>query len=739
LDSQNPVKGIEPSLALFKSLADALIVTDREGTITGWNRTASDLLGYSREQALGQRCCDLLFVEGANDSLDLSHFPGCLGKVSSREQEVCIRKADESRIWVTIRAGYLDQESGGHPFIIWLLHDITAQREAELRARLIADFTFDWELWIGPEGEVLYCSPSCERITGYTVSAFMEGEIALREICHPDDRARMIEWLGTRNPEAKNDVEFRLTRRDGAESWASASWQPVHDDTGRYLGVRISIRDVNERVQSRLELQTIREQHEKVLNASPNGIQIADKSGQIIYANPAIEKILGYSAEEMIGQSFLMPMPPGTRDAAFARYERLFEEGQPYRAEHLAGRKDGHRTILDIYAFRTEINGKEVAVMNIFDVTERKETESALRDAELRLRRTVETVRDVIWSCGPNGSPLHFINSACVEMLGYPPEAFYNDPGLLTELVIAEDKPLIDGMHERQAQGFLTTTEYRIRRPDGSVRWLREQTVPLLNDRGEVVRLNGVITDVTDLRELTELKSRMIRMASHDLSNPLSHAMTYLELFIEDPPKMNDTQEMIISKIQLALNRMNQMLRDLLDLERIESGESLRREPILWDAIIEEAVESQMPEVEVKSHEVEVNVADDLPLVVGDHTQLRQALVNLISNAVKYTPEGGHIIVKAHLEAGELVTKVCDNGIGIPENAIGELFKRPFVRIKQPGTEHIPGTGLGLSLVKAVIEGHGGHVWVESTPGEGSTFGFALPSEASRMQPNPGE
>ncbi len=726
-------------MALFKSLADALIITDQEGTITGWNRTAADLLGYSREQALGQRCCDLLFVEGANYSLDPAHFPDCLAKVSRQGQEICICRADGVRIWITIRASYLDQESGGHPFIIWLLHDVTVQREAELRARLIADFTFDWELWIGPEGDILYCSPSCERITGYTVPAFMEGEIDLKEICHPDDRARMIKWLGSRNPESQNDVEFRLVRRDGAKSWASASWQAVHDDTGRYRGIRISVRDVNERVQSRLELQTIREQHEKVLNASPNGIQIADRSGQIIYANPAVEKILGYSAEEMIGQSFLMPMPPGTRDAAFVRYERLFEENQPYRAEHLVARKDGRRTILDIYAFRTEINGQEVAVMNIFDVTERKETESALRDAELRLRRTVETVRDVIWSCGPNGSPLHFINSACVEMLGYPPEAFYDDPGLLAELVIAEDRPLIDGMHERQSQGFLTTTEYRIRRPDGSVRWLREQTVPLLNDRGEVVRLNGVITDVTDLRELTELKSRMIRMASHDLSNPLSHAMTYLELFIEDPPKMNDTQEMIVSKIQLALNRMNQMLRDLLDLERIESGESLRREPILWDAIIEEAVESQIPEVEVKSHKIEVNVADDLPLVVGDHTQLRQALVNLISNAVKYTPEGGHIIVDAHLKAGELVTKVCDDGIGIPENAIGDLFKRPFVRIKQPGTEHIPGTGLGLSLVKAVIEGHGGHVWVESTPGKGSTFGFALPSEASRMQPTPDE
>ncbi len=257
-------------------------------------------------------------------------------------------------------------------------------------------------------------------------------------------------------------------------------------------------------------------------------------------------------------------------------------------------------------------------------------------------------------------------------------------------------------------------------------RMMRGHAAPMKGQEDDLRGWVAALQDITDLKELDRLKSQMIRMASHDLRNPLHLAINFhlmLDRHISDPdPQLVE----ILDGLERSLVRMEDLIGDLLDLERIESGAGRRIEPLDWPALVQDVVSELRESAEQKRHTVAVDLPPDLPAVSGDRVQLRQALSNLVGNAIKYTPEGGRITVHSQPVQGELHVKVQDNGLGVPAEQLPNLFQH-FYRAQQPGTEKIAGTGLGLSLVKAVVEGHGGRVWVESQENEGSTFGFALP------------
>ncbi len=234
----------------------------------------------------------------------------------------------------------------------------------------------------------------------------------------------------------------------------------------------------------------------------------------------------------------------------------------------------------------------------------------------------------------------------------------------------------------------------------------------------------------SEIKELETLKSEMIRMASHDLRNPLNNVMGYAELLamsLDELGCLTPTQQMYLQNLRASAEIMKTLLEDLLTLERIESERQAEWETFDFGGLVIEVVESQQASATLKQQALRlVHEPGTLP-VHGSVTQLRQAVANLVSNAIKYTPQGGHIDVTAGLEEGDRVAfQVTDDGYGISPERQARIFER-FYRAREPGTEHISGTGLGLSLVKTVVERHGGQVWFSSTPGKGSTFGFWLP------------
>jgi two-component system phosphate regulon sensor histidine kinase PhoR len=235
-----------------------------------------------------------------------------------------------------------------------------------------------------------------------------------------------------------------------------------------------------------------------------------------------------------------------------------------------------------------------------------------------------------------------------------------------------------------------------------------------------------IMRDITYLKRLDQFKSQMVQMASHDLRTPLGVAIGYLDVLKEDLKPATPLRDRALQGIDVALNRMQTLVVELLDLERVESGVGWSHEPIDVGRLAAEAVAEFSEEAHTRRQQLHLTAHDNLLPVVGDPIRLKQAIGNLINNALKYTPEGGSVWVRVQPAEQRLLIEVQDTGYGIPAEAQAKLFQR-FYRVRIDGAENIEGTGLGLSLVKAVVEQHGGRVAAESEQGKGSTFRIWLP------------
>jgi len=244
-----------------------------------------------------------------------------------------------------------------------------------------------------------------------------------------------------------------------------------------------------------------------------------------------------------------------------------------------------------------------------------------------------------------------------------------------------------------------------------------------------------VLNDVTQFKELDRLKSQMIQMTSHDLKNPLQAAMSYLELLTEDGQSIfTDDMREYINTIWTQLHRMYRIISGILNLERVQSGVPAL-EPVPLDDVLRRVVRENSSLAHTKGLMLRLDVPPPPLSVLGDAQQLTQAFANLIDNGIKFTPEGGTVTVRATAHDHEVEVAVSDTGVGIAPEDQPRVFDR-FFRGKQPGAAHMGGSGLGLSLVQAIVSAHHGTIDLTSTPGEGTTITVRLPllTEAEALE-----
>jgi signal transduction histidine kinase len=240
----------------------------------------------------------------------------------------------------------------------------------------------------------------------------------------------------------------------------------------------------------------------------------------------------------------------------------------------------------------------------------------------------------------------------------------------------------------------------------------------------------AVLNDITQLKELDRMKSEMVRMTSHDLKNPLQAAMAHIDLLRDDLSSDTTSADVTdsIETIDRQLMRMNRIISGILDLERYQSGR-VQFERIMPAALVARVSADAEDTSQARGVAFEAHIEADVPAFAGDTEQMTRAVANLLENAFKFTPGGGRVSLRVSLRDDEIVFAVYDTGVGIPAHQHHSIFER-FFRANQPGVEHVSGTGLGLSLVKAIAENHRGRVWFESAEGQGSAFFLAVPVNA---------
>ncbi len=241
------------------------------------------------------------------------------------------------------------------------------------------------------------------------------------------------------------------------------------------------------------------------------------------------------------------------------------------------------------------------------------------------------------------------------------------------------------------------------------------------------IGLTLTLHDVTTFKELDRIKSEFVSAVSHDLRSPLTAILGYVELLDRVGP-LNEKQRAFVQRVQASVSSITELINDLLDLGRIEAGLDERKILLSLAEVIQYSVENFQSQAREKKQALIVDLPADLPSIYGDSVRLRQVIDNLLGNAIRYTPEGGKITVRARAEKDQVILQVSDNGVGIPAGDLPHIFEK-FYRASNV-VEQISGSGLGLAIVKSIVENHGGRIWVDSVEGEGTTFTIVLPIAA---------
>ncbi|MDD5004902.1 MAG: ATP-binding protein [Candidatus Omnitrophica bacterium] len=270
----------------------------------------------------------------------------------------------------------------------------------------------------------------------------------------------------------------------------------------------------------------------------------------------------------------------------------------------------------------------------------------------------------------------------------------------------------------------LATEEITVNIPEEKI--LRVNGVPIMRNN----RLEGAILvfhDITQLRRLEQIRQDFVANVSHELRTPISSIKGYAETLLEGALKDKDNAKEFISIIYQDSNRLANLINDLLDLSKIESGK-MKMSLVSLDtvSVIKRAVTVIENQARAKSIALKINLAQGLPKIKADETRFSQVMINLLDNAIKYSSEGGSATISAKVVGDALQIDISDTGIGISEKDIPRIFER-FYRVDKARSRELGGTGLGLSIVKHIVSAHGGQVWVKSELGLGSTFSFTIP------------
>jgi PAS domain S-box-containing protein len=469
-----------------------------------------------------------------------------------------------------------------------------------------------------------------------------------------------------------------------------------------------------------------------LIDQLPDFVIGIDAQERIVAWNKAAATCFGYASAEIIGKPIatILSTDALRQQHLAAIYDHLAQDGY-WEGELGFTTRDDKRRWLFSRASHLQINDSENGVLlmgtQLIDHEIRHHrVQSALDYSQRELSNILSAVGDLVCSYDPAQETFDFISPSCYQLTGYSEHELMDNPRLFTEMIAPEYREVaVQSMHNAK-YGQVTRVDYPIWRKDGEERWVLNSLTPVGSD--EQRHLICALTDTTAFRELTELKSRMIRMASHDLNNPLSTAVGFFGLLSEDlRDQLSDEHRQMVESVHRSHERMAQMLEELLDFERVEAAAQLNLEDVDMIQLIENIIAEFTFQIKDKQHTVVFEPPQPALIIRADRVQLAHALSNYMSNAIKYTPTVGQITISVSLDHEQLYVEVGDNGLGIPEHARESLFQT-FFRAKQPGTEEIPGTGLGLSLVKSVIRQHEGAVYYRPEA-QGSTFGFWLPAK----------
>jgi PAS domain S-box-containing protein len=385
-------------------------------------------------------------------------------------------------------------------------------------------------------------------------------------------------------------------------------------------------------------------------------------------------------------------------------------------------------------------------IANVSALLRLRDVQRELRENEERFRQLAENIADVFWVFDPRAAQWLYVSPAYERLWGCSSEALQNDSYAWLDTVHPEDRATVHLAFDALLQYENYEQEYRLALADGSVRWIRDRGFPVQDEQGRNYRVTRISQDVTAqkvaeqaLQQAAVRKDEFLATLAHELRNPLAPMRTAVELMrleaaADASPSNGEAREIIGRQIA----HLVRLVDDLLDVSRITQGKlSLQRERIELREIVEAAVETTAAFFSARGHELQIVMPERPVWLSGDRVRLAQALSNLLSNAGKYTPNGGRIELSVEADTTHVRLAVTDNGIGIEADELEHIFDM-FTQVRRTDKQVSEGLGVGLSLVKKLVALHGGTVEVSSSGLDlGSRFVIELPVIASKVESAP--
>ena len=510
------------------------------------------------------------------------------------------------------------------------------------------------------------------------------------------------------------------------ECFFDFSYSPIRLEDGTVGGVLVTVIETTGKVKAVKALKESEQRFQNLVREANVGIiVVTGEEMRVHVVNEAYGRLIDLTPEELIGKPLFSMIPDAeetfrpilnkVRDSG----ESLYEYDQPYRVVTNGKVIEGYLNI--VYQPFREADGTITGVSALCqDVTETLKNRKEIQESEERFRKLSQTIPHMIWSATPDGKK-NFFNQYFIDYTGLSVEELSGD-GWQSSIFPDDLEKEIEHWQHTLATGEDCIVEKRLRRKDGTYRWFLSHSLAQKDKQGNIIGWIGTKTEIEEQKVAEQKKDEFIGIASHEMRTPLTTAKGYLDLLLRSLNEDNLTF-VYAAKAKQALQRLQVLITELLDASKIQNGQlNLNITSFDFNELLDETIENI--QYSTKNHQIQKK-GSGAQIISGDRDRLQQVLINLISNAVKYSPHADTLMVELKRQADKIEVAVQDFGVGICAQHLNKIFDR-YYRVQEQAL-NIQGLGVGLYISKNIVDRHNGTMWAESEPGKGSTFYFSLP------------
>ncbi len=743
--------------SVVESSGDAITCVTLDGTISSWNAGAQTMYGYRAEEVVGKSISILMPPARKGEMIQLLDTVVNSGTAVSDFETVLTTK-DGRPLDISLTISPVRDSGREILGAAAIARNISQQRRADRamrnsaeRFRALFERSLDCLYIHDFEGNFLDANPAALKLLGYE-----RGELSGLNLFTLLTTDRLSPTLRTlkeleETRSYTETTEFRLRRRNGAfvDLETNLTVIPFEGTTGAILGVA---RDITGRKQAEETLRESEKRFRIMADGCPTPMWVSDSEGGLQFVNRKYREFFGTTHGELEGSEWQPPLHPDDAPEYLRKCSIAIGERSPFHAETRLQRADGEWRWLDSYAEpRWTESGEFLGHVGVgTDITERKQAEEALRGSEEKFRQLAENVREVFWMMNAAGAEMLYISPGYEQIWGRTCESLYLEPMSWSEAIEPEDRERAHAVFLQQMEGEDIESEYRIRTTTGQ-KYIRDRAFPIRDHTGQIVRVVGIAEDISERKAAevvvqkakeaaeaaSEAKSQFLANMSHEIRTPMNGVIGMTGFLLET--QLTAEQREYADSVRSCAASLLAVIDDILDFSTIQARK-LELEPSDFDLrpVLEDATQFFCANAREKAVKLFSEISPQAPSRLrGDARRLRQVLVNLIGNAVKFTARG-EVVVQARLEreneqSAVIHFSVRDTGIGIAADRQDCLFL-PFTQVDNSMTRKYGGTGLGLAICKRLVELLGGEIGVESVLGTGSTFWFTAVFEKPANQ-----